>query len=288
MQLRGVWLPIITPFLDGKIDTSSYAQLIDHYIAKGIDGLIPMGTTGESPTITDSEFERLIAFTLEIVGGRIPVIVGAGGNDTSRALAKIRIAEAYQVDGVLSVCPYYNRPNQAGLREHFLKLSEATQLNIVIYNIPYRTGVNLENDTLFQLAELSNIVGIKDSCGQIGQTLKLLAHKPRDFAVMTGEDLLFFTTLVNGGDGGILASAHLYTEAFIDVFRLVSNNDHQAARRRWQKLQAFIPWLFAEPNPAPLKYCLYRMDLIQSAQVRSPLIPVSPELETRLDSVLAN
>ena len=285
MQLSGVWLPIITPFLDGKIDNASYAKLINHFIAKGVDGIIPMGTTGESPTIADSEYERLIALTMDI--GRVPVVVGAGGNDTHRALAKIRIAEAHQVDGVLSVCPYYNRPNQFGLRDHFLKLSEATRLNIVIYNIPYRTGVNLENDTLFQLAELSNIIGVKDSCGQIHQTLKLLADKPRDFSVMTGEDLLFFTTLVNGGNGGILASAHLHTEAFLDVYRRVSTNDHQGARRQWQKLQSFILLLFAEPNPAPVKHCLHRLNLIRSADVRMPLTPVSAELKKQLDSVIS-
>jgi 4-hydroxy-tetrahydrodipicolinate synthase len=215
------------------------------------------------------------------------VIVGAGGNDTRKAVAKARIAESYQVDGLLTVCPYYNRPNQNGLFEHFLTLAEATPLNMIIYNIPYRTGVNLENDTVRKLAEQSNIIGIKDSCGQISQTLELLADKPPHFAVLTGEDMLFFTTLVNGGDGGILASAHLHTKDFIKVYHQITANDHQAARQRWQKLQAFIPLLFAEPNPAPLKYCLKQMGLIRSAAVRLPLTPASAQLIEKLDAVLS-
>ena len=164
-----------------------------------------MGTTGENHAVTEVEFEKIIEGTLEITNRSVPVYIGISGNITAKVTGNIKKVERYPIDGILSVCPYYNRPGQRGLYEHYLKLSEATDLNIIIYNIPYRTGVNLQNETLFRLAEMSNIVGVKDSCGDIKQTLDLISNKPDGFSVLTGEDILFYTTTVNGGDGGILA-----------------------------------------------------------------------------------
>jgi 4-hydroxy-tetrahydrodipicolinate synthase len=283
MTVKGVWLPIITPFYNGRVDYQSYEELINHFIPKGISGLISLGTTGESPTISNGEFERIIDRTVQITKNRVPVYVGLGGNYTDHVLQKIKMVEKYGIDGILSVCPYYNRPNQRGIKEHFVKISEATDLNIIIYNIPYRTGVNLENDTLITLAELKNIVGVKDSCGSIKQSLELLIHKPKNFSVLTGEDILFYTTLVNGGDGGILAAAHLKTENFCNLYSLVQDNDHRSALSLWKGLESHIPLLFAEPNPAPVKYCLKQLSLIQSDEVRLPLLPVSDGLKLRLN-----
>ena len=284
MKLSGVWLPIVTPFYNDEIDYEAYADLIEYYIPKGISGLIPLGTTGESSTINETEYERLIDRTMEVVDGRIPVFAGAGGNDTAKVIKIIKKAEKYGVDGVLSVCPYYNRPAQNGLYQHFLKISEATDLKIIIYNIPYRTGVNLGNDILFKLANQRNIIGIKDSCGQLKQTLALLGNKPEGFSVLTGEDILFYTTLVNGGDGGILAAAHLQTEYFVEVYRLLTTNDHQEALKLWRELEGFIPLLFEEPNPAPVKYCLQQRNLIRSDALRLPLTQVSGRLKQKLDA----
>jgi 4-hydroxy-tetrahydrodipicolinate synthase len=166
------------------------------------------------------------------------------------------------------------------LFEHFLRISEATELNIIIYNIPYRTGINLENETLLKLAECQNIVAVKDSSGNLKQSLELLAvHKPEHFSVLTGEDALFYTTLVHGGDGGILAASHLSTEHFVDIFHLLQQNDHQSALQQWQQLAAIIPLLFQEPNPAPVKYCLQQLGLIRSFEVRRPLVEASAELQ---------
>ena len=287
MTVKGVWLPIITPFYNDRIDYQSYEELINHYIAKGISGLIPLGTTGESPTIAEAEIERIIDKTLEITGKRVSVYVGLGGNYTDNVLKKIKMVEKYKIDGILSVCPYYNRPNQQGLTEHFVRISEATNLNIIIYNIPYRTGVNLENETLFRLAELKNIVAVKDSCGMIKQSLELLIHKPKNFSVMTGEDILFYTTLVNGGDGGIMAAAHLKTEKFIDLYHMVQDNNHMSALSLWKELESHIPLLFEEPNPAPIKYCLKQMSLIKSDEVRLPLLPVSDPLKMKLNRFIS-
>lgn len=287
MKLHGVWLPIVTPFLHNQIDFSSYKNLIDHYIAKGIHGIIPLGTTGESPTITGKEYETIIAATVEYVAGRVPIIVGLGGNDTQTLVKKLKMLEQTQVKGILSVCPYYNRPAQNGIYEHFRAVSESTDLDIVIYNIPYRTGTNIENETIYRLAECKNIIGLKDSCGDIKQTMNLLLNRPANFSILTGEDILYYLSLTLGGDGGILASAHVETESFIQLYNKIKNNDHQNALADWRRLAAIIPLLFMEPNPTPIKYLLFKLGLINSSEVRLPLTPVSADLQKKLEQLVS-
>lgn len=286
MSVNGVWLPIVTPFVEGEVDYESYEGLISHYISKGISGLMPLGTTGESPAVTEAEFEKILDTTVRAADGRVPVYAGVGGNHTDSVVKKLAVAERNGIDGILSVCPYYNRPGQEGLYRHFLKLSEATDLPIMIYNIPYRTGVNLHNETLLRLSEARNIVGVKDSCGDIAQSLELLANKPDGFSVMTGEDILYYTNLVNGGDGGILAAAHLDTEALVRIHERIRGNDHRQALAEWRQVSAPIPLLFAEPNPTPVKYCLQRLGLIKSAEARLPLTEISTGLAGKLDTFL--
>ncbi|HBF37287.1 MAG TPA: 4-hydroxy-tetrahydrodipicolinate synthase [Firmicutes bacterium] len=285
MKLNGVWIPLITPFHNDRIDYQSLQKLIDLYIGKGVSGLIPLATTGESPAIEDDEYEAVIEKTLEYSRGRVPVFVGLGGNYTKKVIKQLQRVEKYKVDGILSVTPYYNRPDQNGIYQHFLQMSEATALPIIIYNIPYRTGRNIENSTIYKLAVLHNIVGLKDSCGDLKQTTELLLHRPADFSILTGEDALFFTTLALGGDGGILASAHLATESFLDVYQLIQANNHHAAFEKWRNLADLIPLLFMEPNPAPIKYCLQQQGLIQSLETRLPLTEVSEELKVKLNQI---
>ncbi|MFV0342550.1 MAG: 4-hydroxy-tetrahydrodipicolinate synthase [Anaerocolumna sp.] len=286
MQITGVWLPIITPFKEDKIDYESYKNLIDYYTGKGIDGLIPLGTTGEIPTLSDYEFEEMIEKTMEYNDNRLPVYVGVGGNCTSKVVNKVKIAEKYNIKGILSVCPYYNRPNQEGIYSHFKCVSESTNLNIIIYNIPYRTGVNIENETIYRMAEHKNIVGLKDSCGDIKQSMSLLMNPPKDFSILTGEDLLLYSTLMLGGHGGILASAHLQTEKFVKLYQAVQNKKQEEAFQIWQELYPFIPLLFKEPNPAPIKYVLNKMGLLDSPEVRLPLTQISEGLKDTLNKVL--
>ncbi len=285
-RLQGVWLPVVTPFLDGKIDYLSYGKLIGHYIPKGISGLIPHGTTGESPTIEEYEFEELLGKTIEFNNYRVPVYFGLGGNNTHKVLKMIKILEKYKVDGILSVCPYYNRPGQEGIYEHFKAISESTDLKIIIYNIPYRTGRNIENETLLRLSQLNNIAGVKDSSGNINQTIDLIFSRPDHFAVLTGEDILFYMNLVLGGDGGILAASHLNTEKFVAVKQAVDKNDHKTALDTWKTFERVIPLLFKEPNPAPIKYILAKKGLISSAEVRLPLTGISEGLKSELDRYL--
>jgi 4-hydroxy-tetrahydrodipicolinate synthase len=287
MQITGVWLPIITPFSEDKIDYPSYHKLIDHYAEKGISGFIPLGTTGEVPTLSDYEFENMIEKTLEYNNKRLPVFVGVGGNYTAKVIGKIKIAQKYAIDGILSVCPYYNKPSQEGIYQHFKSICEETDLDIIIYNIPYRTGVNIQNETIHRLAELKNVVGLKDAGGDIKQTMELLMNPPKDFSILTGEDILFYLSLTLGGQGGILASSHLKTELFVDVYHKVKENDTKAALQVWQQLYPFIPLLFQEPNPAPIKYCLQQQELIRSCQVRLPLTQISEQLKEKLNTVLS-
>lgn len=282
MQLTGVWLPIITPFSDDRIDYRSYQKMIDHYTEKGINGLIPLGTTGEIPTLSDYEFEEMIEKTIEFNKGRLPIYVGIGGNYTAKVIKKVKIAQHYDIQGILSVCPYYNRPNQEGIYSHFKAIAQETSLDIIMYNIPYRTGVNIENETIYRLAEIKNIVGLKDACGDMKQTMPLLLNPPKDFSILTGEDAFFYLTLLLGGQGGILASSHLKTEQFVEVYQKVKANDHEGALKIWEQLYSFIPLLFKEPNPAPIKYCLKELGLIQSSEVRLPLVEISDQLKNKL------
>ena len=284
--MQGVWIPMITPFIDEQVDFKSLKKMVDYYIAKGIHGIMPLATTGEIPTIDADEYEAILAKTLEYVDGRAPVIVGLGGNDTKKVVKQLKTVEKYKVNGILSVCPYYNRPAQQGIYEHFLRISEATDLDIVLYNIPYRTGVNIENETIHRLAELKNIVGLKDACGDAKQSMNLLLNRPENFSILTGEDILYYLSLALGGDGGILASAHLKTETFIDIYEKVKNNDHQSALKSWQDLSKVIPLLFEEPNPTPIKYLLSKLGLIRSAEARLPLTSISAGLQKKLDQIV--
>jgi 4-hydroxy-tetrahydrodipicolinate synthase len=286
MRFCGVWLPIITPFKDGEVDYAGYERLVDHYVRAGVSGVIPLGTTGESPTIDEAETEALVEQTVATVAGRVPILIGVGGNDTRKVVKAVKRLQKHAVQGILSVCPYYNRPSQDGMREHFTRVAEATDRPILIYNIPYRTGVNIANETLLALAAIPNIKGVKDSSGSIAQSLDLLRQRPAGFAVLTGEDAFFYTMLAHGGDGGILASAHVETATFLSVYERMVANDHQGAFKAWSRLEPMVRLLFKEPNPVPIKHCLWRQGLIASAECRLPLTRVSDALAKDLDRLI--
>ncbi|MDI1286628.1 MAG: 4-hydroxy-tetrahydrodipicolinate synthase [Reyranella sp.] len=283
-KISGLWLPLITPFKDGAVDFQSYERLIEHYIGMGVDGLFPLGTTGESPALDEAEIDEVVERTVAVAAGRVPVFVGVGGNATHKVEKTLRRLERFAFEGIVSVCPYYNRPSQDGLIAHFRRIAAATDRDVAIYNIPYRTAVNLSNDSLLELAQVPNIVGVKDSSGSVAQSLELLQRRPKDFAVLTGEDALYFTMMANGADGGILAASHLMTERFTQARDCFADNDLAGARAAWAPLAAFVPLLFAEANPMPIKYLLWRQGLIASAECRLPLTKISDGLAQRLDS----
>jgi 4-hydroxy-tetrahydrodipicolinate synthase len=282
----GLWLPLVTPFKDGALDLASYRRLIDHYLALGVDALFPLGTTGEAPALDDGEFERVIEATMERAGD-VPVFVGVGGNATHKVVKSLERLGRLPFTGIVSVCPYYNRPGQDGLVRHFKAVAAAIDRPVLIYNIPYRTAVNLTNDSMLELADVPNIVGCKDSSGSLAQSLDLLARRPPGFAVLTGEDASYFTMLANGAQGGVLAASHLMTARFLEVRDAFAGNDIPAARRAWAPLATLVPLLFAEANPMPIKYCLWRQGLIDSPECRLPLTRISGALASRLDAAIA-
>ncbi|MDD6796102.1 MAG: 4-hydroxy-tetrahydrodipicolinate synthase [Clostridiaceae bacterium] len=282
MKIEGVWLPIITPFKDGEIDLVSYEKLLNHYIGEGITGVMPLATTGETPTLTELEYEKVLDKTVEVCKDKIHVFAGVGGNNTKAVIDKVQVVKKHGVDGILSVSPFYNRPDQRGIYEHFNAISESTDLDIVLYNIPYRTGRNMENETLFKLAAKENIIGVKDATGDFNKTIELLLNRPENFSVMSGEDMFFYNSVLLGGEGGIMASAHVHTKEFIKVYNDLKNNDYKKGLETWKGLAKFIPLLFKEPNPTPIKYVLSKMGLIDSDEVRLPLVGISEGLKKEL------
>jgi len=286
-RFEGIWLPLITPFADGALDERSLAGLIRHYLDLPIDGMILAATTGEGLTLDEQETERLVGIAAEAVQGKLPLLLGLCGSDTRAMVERLREVERWPVAGYLITCPYYSRPSQEGLARHFLALAAETEKPILLYNIPYRTGINLANETIFRLAEHSRIVGIKDCCAQLAQTFELLRGRPRDFAVLTGEDALFFTHLALGADGGILAAAHVETATFAAVRGALLRGERETALEIWRDLADIVALLFAEPNPAPIKHWLWRKELIASPELRLPMTGVSAALAARIDRAIA-
>ena len=283
--LGGLWLPLITPFRDGALDETSLRRLVRHYAAEPIDGLILAATTGEGLTLDEDETERLVAVvaeTLVIAGRRLPVFLGLSGSDTRKLVKALEHTATWPVDGYLIACPYYTRPSQDGMVRHFGALAGSTARPIVIYNIPYRTGVNLGNAAMLELAALPNIVGVKDCSADMAQSCDLLRRKPPGFAVLTGEDAFFHPMLTQGAEGGITASAHIRTPGFAAVRDLVRAGDAAGALAAWHAIAELPPLLFAEPSPAPIKHWLWREGLIDSPEVRLPMTAVSDALAARI------
>jgi 4-hydroxy-tetrahydrodipicolinate synthase len=284
-SLHGLWLPLITPFRDGELDETSLRRLVRHYTAFPVNGMILAATTGESLTLTLAETERLV-FTVRDEAGKtrnLPLLLGLSGSNTCALLDMLQRTAGWGIDGYLISCPYYSRPSQQGMRLHFEALAERARHPVMLYNIPYRTGVNLGNVAMLQLAGHPNILGCKDCCADRDQSLELLRRRPQHFAVLTGEDAQYHEALVDGADGGILASAHLETETFAQICRLQAAGEGDAALQRWQSVADLTRLLFAEPSPAPIKYWLWRSGLIDSAELRLPMTEVSAEFAARLD-----
>lgn len=282
-RIQGIWLPLITPFRDGTLDETSLRRMTRHYLGQPIDGLILAATTGEGLTLDDGDTERLVGVVAAELAGRLPAYLGISGSDTRKLGKALAATAAWPVAGYLIACPYYTRPSQEGLYRHFAALASETARPIIVYNIPYRTGVNLANETLLRLAALPNIVGVKDCCADQNQSFDLTRAKPASFAVMTGEDALFYSALTQGAEGGILASAHIDTARFASVRSIFMSGDQQGALRAWRALVDLPRLLFAEPSPSPIKHWLWRARLIDSPEVRLPMTPVSDILAARIE-----
>jgi 4-hydroxy-tetrahydrodipicolinate synthase len=271
---------------DGALDETSLRRLVRHYADSPVDGLILAATSGEGLTLGSAELERLVALTrTEISLGRryMPICLGLSGSSTLKMLDALDETADWPIDGYLIASPYYSRPSQRGLLQHFSVLADHASWPIVLYNIPYRTAVNLDNETLLRLAEHQNIVGLKDCCSDRAQSIDLLRRRPAGFRVLTGEDAQYFDALADGADGAILLSAHIETDAFASVRTLLNEGNRDGALARWEGICELTRLLFAEPSPAPVKYWLSRTGLIERAEVRLPMVEVGEELAARLD-----
>ena len=284
-SLHGLWLPLITPFRNGALDEVSLRRLVRHYAALPVNGLVLAATTGESLTLEPRETERLVFTVRNEVGGarNLPVCLGLSGSNTSALLDTLDRTAAWPIDGYLISCPYYSRPSQRGLQLHFGALADRAAHPVMLYNIPYRTGVNLGNEAMLRLADHPDIVGLKDCSADRNQSLDLMRRRPLGFAVLTGEDAQYYEALIDGADGGILASAHIETETFANIRSLVVAGERDAALSCWRSVAELTRLLFSEPSPAPIKYWLWRTGLIDSAEVRLPMTEVSADLAARLD-----
>jgi 4-hydroxy-tetrahydrodipicolinate synthase len=288
--LQGLWLPLVTPFRNGELDEPSLRRLVRHYADGPVDGLILAATSGEGMSLGSDELERLVAVARsEISQSRryLPICLGLSGANTLKMLDVLDETAAWPIDGYLIASPYYTRPSQRGLLAHFTALADHASWPIVLYNIPYRCAVNLSNETLLQLASHPNIVGMKDCTADRAQSIDFLGRKPAGFRVLTGEDAQYHEALCDGADGAILLSAHLQTDAFASVRTLMREGDSAAARACWDGISELTQLLFAEPSPAPAKYWLARSGLIDSAEVRLPMVEVGAELAARLDAEMA-
>jgi len=285
--LHGLWLPLVTPFRNGELDETSLRRLVRHYAALPVDGLILAATTCESLTLNSEETGRLVTAVRDEAasarGSGCPVLLGLSGSNTNALLETLARTAAWPIDGYLISCPYYSRPSQRGLELHFSALADRALHPVLLYNIPYRTGVNLGNEAMLRLARHRNIIGLKDCCADRNQSLDLLRARPQNFAVLTGEDAHYQEALFDGADGGILASAHIETETFAEIRKLVAAGERDAALSCWNSVAELTRLLFAEPSPAPIKYWLWRTGLIDSAELRLPMTEVSPGLALRLD-----
>jgi 4-hydroxy-tetrahydrodipicolinate synthase len=289
-RLTGLWLPLVTPFRDGALDEISLRRLMRHYASGPIDGFILAATSGEGLLLAASELEHLVAAVraeLAEIPRILPICLGLAGAGTHALKEMLDETAAWPIDGYLISAPYYLRPSQRGLLSHFSDLADHASWPIVLYNIPYRSSVNLSNETLLRLAQHPNIVGLKDCSADRAQSIDLLRRRPDGFRVLTGEDAQYFDALSDGADGAILLSAHVATDRFAQVYRLIKEGNRDAAATCWQGIADLTRLLFTEPSPAPAKYWLAQRGLIASHEVRSPVVEVSAELASWLDREIA-
>jgi 4-hydroxy-tetrahydrodipicolinate synthase len=274
-MLKGSLVAIVSPMHeDGSLDLESFRSLLDWHIAQGTDGIVVVGTTGESPTVDFEEHCLLIRTAVEQVGGRIPVIAGTGANSTREAIELQAFAHKAGADMTLSVVPYYNKPTQEGLYRHFKAIAESVDLPLIMYNVPGRTVCDMTNDTALRLAQVPNIVGIKDATGNLERGADLVRRAPRDFAVYSGDDGTALALMLIGGDGVISVTANAAPRLMHEMCAAAASCDLARARSINNKLLGLHRHLFVEANPIPVKWVLHSMGRIEGG-IRLPLTPLS-------------
>ncbi len=287
--LSGTGVAVVTPFAnDLSVDYNALGKLLDNLIEKGVDYIVTLGTTGETPVLSSEEKKEIIRFTEKQLSDRVPMVVGIGGNDTQSVINDLK---TYPLDGavaVLSASPFYNKPSQEGLFQHYRAIAEASAKPIILYNVPGRTGRNMDAHTTLRLAtEVSNIVGIKEASGDMGQCMEILRDRPDDFLVVSGDDALALPQIACGMDGVISVAANCFPKAFSDIVRLSLSNDFPAAVKINNKLIAAYNLMFAENNPAGAKAFLHEMNMMENV-MRLPVVPLSGGLHKEVKKYLAS
>jgi 4-hydroxy-tetrahydrodipicolinate synthase len=274
-MLKGSLVAIVSPMHeDGSLDLDALRRLVDWHVTEGTDGIVVVGTTGESPTVDYEEHCQLIRTTVEHVAGRVPVIAGTGANSTSEAIELQRFAKKAGADMCLSVVPYYNKPTQEGLYRHFKAIAETVDLPMIVYNVPSRTVCDMQNDTALRLAQVPNIVGIKEATGNLERGSDLIRRAPKDFAVYSGDDATALALMLMGGDGVVSVTANVAPRLMREMCAAAFAGDLTRARALNNKLLGLHRHLFVEANPIPVKWVLEEMGMI-SAGIRLPLTPLS-------------
>jgi 4-hydroxy-tetrahydrodipicolinate synthase len=285
VKLRGCGTALVTPFLgDGSVDEQALRSLVEWQIESGIDFLVPCGTTGETPTLSHSEWRQVIEVTVEVAAGRVPIVAGATSYSTEEAVHKASEASTIKgVDAILSASPYYNKPSQEGQYQHFKAISRAVDVPIVLYNVPGRTGVNIDPDTLQRLAALPNIAAVKEASGRITQIAEICALLP-DFTVLSGDDALTLPAISVGGIGVISVASNAFPKEMAELTRAALENDWTKARTMYQKYLGLMQAHFIESNPMPVKAVLAMMGRIEE-NYRLPMVPMQPNLRAKLEVV---
>ena len=284
---RGLGIALITPFTeDGAVDYESLSRLIDYQLDNGADFFCILATTGETPCLTLAAKAQIKSAIVRQVAGRVPILMGCGGNNTAAVVEELKNGDFSGIDGVLSVCPYYNKPSQEGLYQHFKAIAAATELPVVLYNVPGRTGINLKPETTCRLAkDCKNIVAIKEASGSLEQVDEIIKYKPNDFEVISGDDALTFPMIACGAVGVISVIGNALPKEFSRMIRLEFNGEFEAAQKIHHKFTDLYSLLFVDGNPAGVKALLTEMGFIKN-QLRLPLVPTRVTTLQKISSII--
>lgn len=287
-KFHGALVAIVTPFIDGKLDEQGLMDLIEFQIENGTHGIVPCGTTGESATIGFDEHKRVIDLTVKTVNGRVPVVAGTGANNTLEAIELTESAKESGADAVLSVVPYYNKPNQEGMYLHFKEIAEKVDIPMILYNVPGRTVVSIAPETVARLAAIDNIIGIKEATGSLEQVSDVIRKCPRDFIVLSGDDFTAMPTVLIGGKGVISVVSNVYPQGMAAMMEAALAGDLEKAKELHYRMYDLMKLMFSVPSPAPAKKAVELMGKIKSGLPRLPMAPMDDTNLQKLKAALGD
>lgn len=285
-KFHGAYTALVTPFIDGEIDEQGFVDLIEFQITNGIHGIVPCGTTGESATLGFAEHKRVIELAVRTVKGRVPVIAGTGANNTIEAIEFTESAKESGADAVLSVAPYYNKPSQEGIYQHFKKIAESVDIPMFLYNVPGRTVVNILPETVARLAQIDSIIGIKEACGSLEQISDVIRFCPADFILLSGDDFTAMPTIFTGGKGVISVVSNLLPRGMADLMEAALTGDISRAQELHFRYYSLMKCMFSCPSPAPAKKGLQMMGIISDDTPRLPITVADEPTVARLQKAL--